>query len=45
MEREFKIPNAAVAGRIKELAVSVEGGKRVSLISIAIFPKSSSGNR
>ena len=27
IEREFKIPNAVVIGRIKELAVSVEGGQ------------------
>jgi DNA-binding NtrC family response regulator len=27
MDREFKIPNAVVVGRIKELAVSVEGGQ------------------
>ena len=27
MEREFKIPNAVVTGRIKELSVSVEGGQ------------------
>jgi hypothetical protein len=42
MERKFKIPNAAVAGRIKELAVSVEGGQTYLVVKFLEPPDSAS---